>query len=274
MRSSFFLAIASALVASVSAHEGPHDPPTAAPSGCLVTPTDAACSTFAIPNATVTDAIHQICSTNSYLPGCSLDTACSADSKLNATYCAPLTILASLCTPTDDAAVTGAVCSKTYSVFCAANSLIPACKTQSAFPGLPSGKAITGAVYSICQDMSAMTDCKICPAPEATGYSKCDEVKAWKGLCLDMPDMKQCPSYNTMCSSTKFAPFCDSKYTAPASPTAPAGTSTTPAGTGATPSSTGDHSGHTNAPNSASALSGSLVMASLLAVAGASILIL
>ncbi|ORZ16722.1 hypothetical protein BCR41DRAFT_54260 [Lobosporangium transversale] len=217
MRSSLLFAVASVFVASATAHDGhPHDPPATAPSGCLATPTDAVCSTFVVPNATITDAIKEICAINSFLPGCSLNAACTADSKLSTTYCAPMTILASLCIPTEDAVLTGTVCSKSYSIFCAANSLIPACKGQPAFPGLPSGKTVTGTVYSICQEMPMMTDCKICPTPEASGYSNCDEVKAWKGLCLDMPDMKQCPSYNTMCSNTKFAPFCDlnsNKYT-------------------------------------------------------------
>ncbi|GJJ78058.1 hypothetical protein EMPS_10417 [Entomortierella parvispora] len=247
MRSSLFLAAAATLLASsVSAHPGHDD----AASVCLTTPTDPSCSTFTFPNATLSAAIGDICKTSSFLPGCSLNTACAADASLPATQCAPLTILATLCTATDDTAVTTAVCSKTYGVFCAANSLIPSCKTQVAFPGLPSGKAVAGAVYSICQEMAAMTDCKICPAPDATGYSSCDQVKAWKGLCLDMPDMKQCPSYNDMCKATPFAPFCTAAYVAPSTPT----TSSAPA-----PSPSGDHSGH-GSGNSAS--SASSVMAS------------
>lgn len=257
MRTSLLLAIASALVASVAAHDGPHDPV------CLTTPTDASCSNFTIPNDNINTAINDICKTSSYLPGCSLNTACTADSKLNATYCAPLTVLASLCKAAEDTAVTGAVCSKTYSVFCSASSLIPACKSQPAFPGLPSGKLVTGTVYSICQEMPAMTDCKICPAPDATGYSNCDEVKAWKGLCLDMPDMTQCPSFNTMCNNTKFAPFCDSSYKSPA------GSGSNP------PSSGGDHSGHGDKNGSASTSVVSWVMSAFLAAAvGATTLVL
>ncbi|KAG0220683.1 hypothetical protein B0O80DRAFT_439576 [Mortierella sp. GBAus27b] len=259
MRTSVLVAIASALVAVAVAHPG-HDEPV---SVCLSTPTNATCSNYTIPASNITTAISDICKTASYLPGCSLNTACSADSKLNATYCAPLTVLASLCKPTDDAAVTSAVCSKTYGVFCADNSLIPGCKSQPAFPGLPSGKAVTGAVYSVCQEMPSMTGCTICPAPDATGYSKCDEVKAWKDLCLDMPEMSQCPSYNTMCNSTKFAPFCDSKYRSPA------GGGVTP------PPSGGDHSGHVNQPSGASMVVGSWAMSSLLAMAaGAMTLVL
>ncbi|KAG0058631.1 hypothetical protein BGZ89_001101, partial [Linnemannia elongata] len=84
-------------------------------------------------------------------------------------------ILATLCTAKEDTAVTQAACAKSYSVFCSATSLIPNCKTQGAFPGLPSGKIVTGAIYSVCQEMPGMTDCKICPAPDASGYSQCDE---------------------------------------------------------------------------------------------------
>ncbi|KAF9945014.1 hypothetical protein BGZ70_004137, partial [Mortierella alpina] len=119
-------------------------------------------------------------------------------------------------------------------------SLIPACKSQPAFPGLPSGKAVTGAIYSVCQEMPGMSDCKICPGPDASGYSKCDEVKAWQGLCLDMPDMKQCPPYNTMCTNTKFAPFCSKTYKAP---NGGGGSATA---SGATPAPTTDHSNHNN----------------------------
>ncbi|KAF9310196.1 hypothetical protein BG000_010560 [Podila horticola] len=268
MRTSLFLAVASVLVASVAAHEGPHDPTTGAPaptgapvppSVCLTTPTDASCATYNLPNATLTTAISDICKTSSFLPGCSLNTACAADASLPAAQCAPLTILATLCGATDDVALTSAVCSKTYNVFCSATSLIAACKTQKAFPGLPSGKAVTGTVYSICQSMASMTDCKICPAPEG-GYSKCDEVSAWKGLCLDMPDMPECPSYNAMCKATPFAPFCTAAYKAPGTPTTSAG----PAPTG------GDHSGHGsgsgNKTAAAIAVSGSYGLASAMAV--------
>ncbi|KAF9109399.1 hypothetical protein BGX27_007656 [Mortierella sp. AM989] len=251
MRSSLILAVASVLVASVSAHDGPHDPPTTTPSACLTTPTNATCSSFVIPASTITAAIGDICKTSSFLPGCSLNTACSADSSLNATYCAPLTVLASLCTAAEDITITAPVCSKTYSVFCSKDSVIPGCKTQPAFPGLPSGKIVTGTVYSICQEMASMTDCKICPGPDATGYSNCDEVKAWKGLCLDMPDMTQCPSFNTMCNSTKFEPFCSNTYKSPNNGTAPS----TPAG---------DHSDH--GKSGAGALAGSIVMTSLVAL--------
>ncbi|KAG0365424.1 hypothetical protein BC939DRAFT_455788 [Gamsiella multidivaricata] len=258
MRSSLFLAVASAIIASVAAHDGPHDTPET-PSVCLTTPSDASCSTYSIPNATITDAIADICKTSSFLPGCSLNTACSADSTLNATYCAPLSILATLCSAPDDGALTGAACTKTYSVFCASNSLIPACKSQRAFSGLPSGKVVTGTVYSVCQEMPMMTDCKICPGPDATtGYSICDEVKAWKGLCLSMPDMTQCPSFNTMCKNTTFAPFCDAKYV---SPSGNNGSTTTTTGSSATPTPNGQ-----TKPSSAGALVGSWIMTSLLAV--------
>ncbi|KAG0352347.1 hypothetical protein BG005_008192 [Podila minutissima] len=263
MRTSLFLAVASVLAASVSAHAG-HDGPTTGapaptgapvpPSVCLTTPTDASCATYNLPNATLTTAISDICKTSSFLPGCSLNTACTADASLPAAHCAPLTILATLCSAPDDVALTSAVCSKTYNVFCSATSLIAACKTQKAFPGLPSGKAVTGTVYSICQSMPSMTDCKICPAPEG-GYSKCDEVAAWKGLCLDMPDMTECPPYNTMCKATPFAPFCDRAYKAPGAPAGP-----TPTG--------GDHSGHGSGNKTAAAVavSGSYGLASAMAV--------
>lgn len=256
MRTSLFLAVASALIASVSAHDGSHD---TVPSECLTTPTNTTCSTFVIPTANITSAISDICTTSSFLPGCSLNSACSTDSSLNATYCAPLTILASLCTAAEDTALTSTVCSKTYSVFCSNNSVIPACKSQVAFPGLPSGKIVTGTVFSVCQEMPMMKDCSSCPGPDASGYSKCDEVKAWKGLCLDMPDMSQCPSFNTMCSNTKFAPFCSAQYVSPNTTTA------TTTGSPSTPTG----------KNGAGALAGSLFMTSLAAIAaGVSVLVL
>ncbi|KAF9157997.1 hypothetical protein BGX20_003625 [Mortierella sp. AD010] len=269
MRSSLFLAVASALIASVWAHDGPHDTPTTAPSVCLSAPTNATCSSFVIPSATITSAIGDICKASSFLPGCSLNTACSADSSLNATYCAPLTILATLCTAVDDTALTNSTCGTTYNVFCSKDSLIPGCKSQPAFPGLPSGKAVTGAIYSVCQEMPMMTDCKICPAPDAkTGYSNCDEVKAWKGLCLDMPDMTQCPPFNTMCNSTKFAPFCSMDYKSPNN-----GAVTSPSNTTNTTSPSTSTGG--NGKSGAGALAGSVVMTSLVAiVAGVSALIL
>ncbi|KAG0263082.1 hypothetical protein BG011_009285 [Mortierella polycephala] len=265
MRSSVFIAIASALIATVAAHDGPHDPPAGgAPSVCLTTPTDASCASYDIPKDTLATAIGDICKVSSFLPGCSLNAACSADSALPATYCAPLTILATLCTSADDASLTSAVCSKTYDVYCGASSLIPGCKANPAFPGLPSGKLVTGAVYSICQEMSSMKDCSICPAPDATGYSKCDEVKAWKGLCLDMPDMSQCPSYNTMCSNTKFDAFCSSTYVSPNGGSSTSGAQPTPT----------DHSDHGAPGNAAGSLAAGSLAVVAAALAGISALVL
>ncbi|KAF9083923.1 hypothetical protein BGX29_002829, partial [Mortierella sp. GBA35] len=207
-----------------------------AASVCLTNPADASCANYSIPAANLTSAITEICTANKYLPGCSLNT--------------------------EDTAVTQAACAKTYSVFCSATSLIPNCKTQTAFPGLPSGKVITGAVYSVCQEMPGMTDCKICPAPDATGYSQCDEVAAWKGLCLDMPDMTQCPSFNAMCKNTTFAPFCNSTYKAPSAPATTGSADPKPTG--------GDHSNH-DGKNGAASLAGSMTMISALAAIAAGI---
>ncbi|KAF9117683.1 hypothetical protein BGW39_001899, partial [Mortierella sp. 14UC] len=162
----------------------------------------------------------------------------------------------------DDTALTQAVCAKSYSVFCGATSLIPNCKTQVAFPGLPSGKLVTGAVYSVCQEMPGMSDCKTCPAPDTSGYSQCDEVAAWKGLCLDMPEMTQCPSYNAMCKNTTFAPFCNATYKAPAAPATTSGA--------ADPKPSGDHSGH-GGQNAAASLAGSMTLVSALAAIAAGI---
>ncbi|KAG0332448.1 hypothetical protein BG004_001266 [Podila humilis] len=268
MRTSLILAVASVFVASAAAHDGPHETtptapaPTGAPSVCLTTPTDASCSTYTFPNATLTAAIADICKASSFLPGCSLNNACTADTTLPAAQCAPLTILATLCGSADDASLTSAVCGKTYNVFCSATSLIPSCKTQKAFPGLPSGKAVTGSVYSVCQEMPMMKGCKLCPGPDATGYSKCDEVAAWKDLCLDMPDMTQCPPYNTMCKTTPFAPFCDAAYKAPGAPATSAG----PQPTG------GDHSGHgSGSAAAAGVVSVSYVLASAMTVMAAAV---
>ncbi|KAG0319850.1 hypothetical protein BGZ99_004884 [Dissophora globulifera] len=261
MRSTLFFAVASALSTAVAALEGSQVSPTATPSICLTTPTDVSCSNYTIAAASITSSISEICKASSFLPGCSLYAACTADSTLNATYCAPLTILASLCTPVEDSVLTSPVCAKSYSIFCATGSKIPDCKSRTALPGLPSGKLVTGTVYSICQEMPTMTDCKLCPGPDATtGYSNCDEVKAWKGLCLDMPDMTQCSSFNTMCKNTGFAPFCSNSYKAPSG-------GATPSSGGASPVPTDNMNHGQQTPNSASILYCSSVMASLLALA-------
>ncbi|KAG0232567.1 hypothetical protein BGW42_008081 [Actinomortierella wolfii] len=256
MRSTTILATIASLVATVAAHAG--EDHGAAPSPCLTNPANATCATYTFDSATLNKDIDAICTASSFLPGCSLNAACKADPKLPQAQCNPLTVLATLCTAAEDKAITSAACAKSYDVYCGANSVIEACKTQTAFPGLPSGKLVTGTVYAICQDMPKMKDCSICPAPDASGYSKCDEVKAWSGLCLDMPDMSQCPSFNNMCKNTTFAPFCDASYKAPNS-----NGTTTPGG------NHGDHSGHggngdKKPESSAFALSSTLSMTAIL----------
>ncbi|KAF9129077.1 hypothetical protein BG015_004250, partial [Linnemannia schmuckeri] len=78
MRTSLFLAVATTLVATVSAHEG-HDHGDATPSVCLTNPADASCANYSIPATNITSAITEICTANKYLPGCSLNVACAAD---------------------------------------------------------------------------------------------------------------------------------------------------------------------------------------------------
>ncbi|KAG0269940.1 hypothetical protein DFQ27_001489 [Actinomortierella ambigua] len=265
MRSTTVLLAIASLAATVLAHGG--EDHGAASSPCLTNPANATCSTYTFDTAALNKDVDAICSVSSFLPGCSLSTSCRADPSLPQSQCHPLTVLATLCTAPEDKNLTATSCATSYNAYCGATSVIPQCKNQTAFPGLPSGKIVTGTVYSICLDMPGMKGCSICPAPDATGYSKCDEVKAWSDLCLDMPDMSQCPPFNAMCKNTAFGPFCDASYKAPVNNgTAPGGNGT------ASPSpSTPTPTGGSGNGSGAMALTSSLSMTAVLTVVVAGI---
>ncbi|KAI8899660.1 hypothetical protein BC833DRAFT_584759 [Globomyces pollinis-pini] len=71
--------------------------------------------------------------------------------------------------------------------------MIPDSKTTTQLiNGVPSG---------ICTEMK-MSACKNCPAPDATGISKCDLFKTYSDLCISMPEMNQCSSIQKLCAKT------------------------------------------------------------------------
>ncbi|KAI9003723.1 hypothetical protein BC832DRAFT_559785 [Gaertneriomyces semiglobifer] len=79
--------------------------------------------------------------------------------------------------------------------------------------GLPDAKTASGFVASICTEMPTMKDCQgdaACPAANATsGVSDCKVMSVYSALCLDMPNMTQCPAWKTFCDGNgKPAPFC------------------------------------------------------------------
>ncbi|KAF9349731.1 hypothetical protein BGX26_012006 [Mortierella sp. AD094] len=161
----------------------------------MIYPSKLNCSSFVAPSGTTTGAIGDICKTSSSLPGFFLNTACGADSSLNAIYCAPLAILVTICTAPEGMGLTSFTCRSTYNILLRMLR-DPWLQGPACLPWSASAKVVIGIVHSVCQD------CNICPAPDAlSGYVNCDAVKTWKGLCLYMPD-KQCPTYSTMRNST------------------------------------------------------------------------
>lgn len=126
------------------------------------------------------------------MPGCSVQKACMANNlDQNSKYCAPMTLLATLCT---DMPEMKNGCT-TYTTVCAPGSTVPECAQYPPIPNIPGWDSSRSAVLSICNDMT-MDQCSACNTMSCP--SPLDTLVA---LCADMPDMSQCTIVNSWCSA-------------------------------------------------------------------------
>jgi copper transporter 1 len=151
-------------------------------------PSDLSC----LKNVTVSTYTTDLCNQMSGMPGCSLKASC----KTTKSNCNEEVIYSTICN--DMPGMRGCVPFKTL------------CQNTPVCDQIPTSKAVTKNIYSICTEMS-MPGCEVCKINENSGYSECDLIGTYSYLCEQMPGMYQCADYHTMCRNDSTLPWCTKK---------------------------------------------------------------
>jgi len=158
-------------------------------------PWDPSCKNFILPDQQITSMNTALC--GMYMPGCTILNICN-NAKYSGMYpdfCKPFSIYKELCNdmPKMDS------CS-TYNKMCTSNSTIEQCSTKT-LP-LLHGKNYSELIEGICGSMD-MDGCEICHNDK-----KCDRLKVYSDLCIQMDNMKQCDSWHSLCHMVSDWPLC------------------------------------------------------------------
>ncbi|KAF9196499.1 hypothetical protein BGZ49_002806 [Haplosporangium sp. Z 27] len=138
------------------------------------------------------------------MPGCSIYKSCQAASKTDQ-WCSPFSVLADICA-VDMPMMTNC---KNYVSLCGTSanqtsgvSRPTICKSAPMITSFPTTKNASALVLDICSEMS-MDGCERCPKPPPGSYAaNCDTLGTYAILCKAMPEMSQCATWKTMCSSS------------------------------------------------------------------------
>ncbi|KAI8814632.1 Ctr copper transporter family-domain-containing protein [Cladochytrium replicatum] len=183
---------------------------------CIARPWESGCSGFTYTPSDVDADVAQLCSAMSVMPGCTINDMCKNNTAIqSADYCKPFSVLGDLC-KYDMPRMTGC---RAYTSMCGpSNSTVTACTQVAPLANLPTTDIANQAVRSICSSMS-MDGCEKCTFKSATAYaSGCDLLSVYSQLCLAMPDMTECSSFNKFCSSNPSLPICSGTSTEGSAP--------------------------------------------------------
>ncbi|KAI8819223.1 Ctr copper transporter family-domain-containing protein [Fimicolochytrium jonesii] len=204
---------AGTLSLSVAAQDCPA-PPASCPRP--TNPADPACASFRLCDKNATAAMDSLCTQMDAMPGCNLRKLCTTSpGSVPEPYCKPMSLLADVCSVDmprmSDCATYVNMCGNSTS---ASTSVNAQCKepASAALPNIPTSKAATQNIYSICHEMS-MPGCEACSITSATDTyprGSCDLMGTYALLCKAMPDMRQCADWKTMCAATPNLGWCSS----------------------------------------------------------------
>ncbi|KAF2071248.1 hypothetical protein CYY_007430 [Polysphondylium violaceum] len=161
---------------------------------CITTPTDPSCANYVYPASSATSDINGLCKGMPYMTVCSLQKACN-ESSLSTGICQPFSLLAQSCTE-DMGGMSD--CKNFKSLCTTSGSVVSSCNSTQFIANLPTTKTINTQVKSICGEMN-MEDCQKCPNSNGMGYLQCDIFDVYSLLCMAMPDMSQCSTWQSMC---------------------------------------------------------------------------
>ncbi|KAF9918165.1 hypothetical protein FBU30_000328 [Linnemannia zychae] len=170
---------------------------------CLVTPSDPSCVSFELPPATITADLEGLCTQMPYMPGCSLYSSCKLASKTDQ-WCRPFSVLADICSVDmpmmKDCKNYVSLCGAASNQTTASRPSI--CKSAPMIASFPTTKNASALVIDICTEMD-MAGCERCHKPSPGDYAaNCDTLGTYAILCKAMPEMSQCGTWKSMCSTS------------------------------------------------------------------------
>ncbi|KAI8465275.1 MAG: hypothetical protein J3K34DRAFT_525501 [Monoraphidium minutum] len=201
---------------------GPRDP-------CVEDPTQANCTSFRLPHATVQADLMALCKAMHFMPGCSLYKACSAAAPdLNAAngtwtsavgaapdVCRRLQLVATVCTH-DTGMARMAGCTAHFNSMCGNGSTVAMCKQMPGFSQLPTTRGLNPVVKDLCSAKRARPGCAPCLAAFDANktYGDCDLLATWGDICVAEPKLPQCANHTRLCAQDKTWTFCSGKAVA------------------------------------------------------------
>lgn len=177
---------------------------------CYTNPTAAQCATFKRADAEWTSDVASLCSAMSFMSGCTLWKQCKAG-QASGDFCTPASLAADLCV--DMPRMKGC---EAYTALCARGTKVAQCTTPGPVPDLVTTYPAKEAVDAICTSMS-MTDCASC-SETGLKFAKCpDPLGTLSALCIAMPGMGECASFQQMCATdaveSSFSSLCSGQNT-------------------------------------------------------------
>lgn len=160
---------------------------------CITTPSDPACTTFTLSTSEINPNISALCDMMPNMPGCTLDTICSAVGPsfiTTSAYCARFVILKTLC---DDMGYCDA-----YRSMCRAGSVVAQC--NSTMLPLPSRDSTADYIQNMCNALNA-AECNKCKDQNGNfSPASCDLLGVYSDLCELSPNMAECQSWRNICA--------------------------------------------------------------------------
>ncbi|KAJ3411587.1 hypothetical protein HDV05_002007 [Chytridiales sp. JEL 0842] len=190
-----------------------------------------------MPNSTAINSLHSLCLVMDWMPGCTVMNLCGLGPQqttsmekglrgnvLDEEFCDPFRVLADIC-QSDMPRMKG--CAK-YRELCPTGTAVEQCTSPPpTLPYLPTTKFASELVTSICTEME-MHGCQECMATKQLlngGVEilkkPCKWFETYASLCLMMPEMEQCATFQNLCSATPHFPLCPTSPPNPSNPHSP-----------------------------------------------------
>jgi solute carrier family 31 (copper transporter), member 1 len=173
---------------------------------CVSNSSATSCVSYTYPNANAYADLNNLCTAMSFMPGCSIYSACNLTNNALSpdTACEPFQLLTTICKlDTGMSMMSGCA---NYNSLCANTSVVRQCSSVSGLAFLPTTQQVNSDVKSICSDMT-MDGCERCTPDWEKGktFSTCNLLDVYGYLCYTMPDMRQCvsgTSWDSLCSTS------------------------------------------------------------------------
>jgi copper transporter 1 len=163
---------------------------------CLESSESEECANYQLSDLQSTDSIDKLCKAMPNMNACIIKNSCKSTTE----ECSPFRFLQSICLDMPrmkDCLI--------FNTLCKPGSQIEQCKQTKL--SLPTSKETKAEISSICNEMN-MIGC------ECISIQSCN-LENYTFLCKQMPEMKQCAGYNTLCETYPLLSFCNQSPVVP-----------------------------------------------------------